>query len=203
MVDLHERGGPRRASRPCARRRDSDDGFTLIEVSVAGILAIAFIVAASAAFGSVFRVSRANELRQRATAVVGEQLEYVRSLTWTEVRMASVDTDAPMLTDARTALVGSEAGFTGNEVLTVSTAGAVTPFESYELDGTEYEVWRYVTNGPAGTRRFVVRVEWSDDGRDEALVSGTLVSEVTARANETTTTTTTVIGSSTTTSVPG
>ncbi len=204
MDDLRSRGRLPHARFTGARRRRvrrgaSDGGFTLVEVSVAGILAISFILAASAAFGSAFRVTRSNNLREQATAVVSDQLEYVRGLTWSEVAMTTVYTDAPMLNDPGTQLVGSEAGFSGNETLFVQPAtGLVYPYGTYEVDGTTYGVWRYVTSGPGGTRRFVVLATWSNEGVDESLVSGTLVSEVTARSNETTTTTTSTTTTSTT-----
>jgi prepilin-type N-terminal cleavage/methylation domain-containing protein len=215
-----ERRPRRRGGAPEPR----DAGFTLIEVSVAAILVVAFALAAAASFGTAFGVSRGNLLRQQATAVVSQELEYVRTLAWSELAMASVDTGAPMLGSAGTTLLGSEAGFTGEETLVVFTdTGLVTPYRTYDIDGDQYAVWRYVTHEPSGPRRFVVLVTWSNEAASDSLLSSTLITESTARGNTgavvtlpdgspapttttsstTTTTTTTTTPPTTTTTLPG
>ncbi len=177
-----------------------ESGFTLIEVSVAASLVVAFALAFATSFGVAFGATRGNLLRQQAIAVVGEEFEYVRALTWPELAMTSVSTAAPMLDGSGTKLQGGDLGFGAEETLTVlPLTGVVTPWRTYVLDGQDYLVWRYVTHAGGGLRRFVVLVQWSEDGASESLVSSTMVSEVTARANEPGGVGTTVPGSPSTT----
>ncbi|HLE39763.1 MAG TPA: type II secretion system protein [Acidimicrobiia bacterium] len=183
-----------------------ESGFTLIEVSVAASLVVMFALAFATSFGVAFGATRGNLLRQQATAVVNEEVEHVRSLAWPEVAMSSVDAAAPMLDATDTALLGSEAGFAGTEVLAVfPLTGAVHPWGTHEVDGQSYTVWRYVTHAGSGLRRFVVLVTWIGETAAETLLSSTLVSEVTARQNPggVTTTTTTTTTSTTTTTLLG
>lgn len=194
-------------------RVSRDDGFTLIEVSVAAVLVVVFALAAATSFGTAFGISRGNILSQQASSVVSQELEYVRTLSWTELAMSSVDTSAPMLNSTGTTLLGSKAGFSGDEVLVVFDGiGLVTPYRTYYVDGTEYEVWRYMTHSPGGLRRFVVLVTWLDETSFGSLLSSTLITEVTTRGNTslvtlpdgspapTTTTSSTTTTSTTTTS---
>ncbi len=188
-------------------------GFTLIEVMVAASLVVAFALAFATSFGVAFGSTRDNLLRQQATGVANEEFEYVRALTWPELAMTAVSTAAPMLDDSRQRLVGSEAGTGSDETLAVIPhSGVVTPWRTYTVDGQEYLVWRYVTHTADGLRRFVALVQWSHQGASESLLSSTLISEVTARANlpggvvttapgvlATSTTTTTVAPTTTTT----
>jgi hypothetical protein len=165
-----------------ACRRES--GFSLVEVSVAASLVVAFALAFATSFGVAFGATRGNLLRQTATGVVNEEFEYVRALTWTELAMSSVDTSAPLLDDTKQLLVGAEVGFAGTETLAVfADTGLITPWRKYVVDGQDYQVWRYVTHAGGGIRRFVALVTWSEDGASESLLSSTLLSEVTARAN--------------------
>jgi len=200
-----------------ACRRES--GFSLVEVSVAASLVVAFALAFATSFGVAFGATRGNLLRQTATGVVNEEFEYVRALTWTELAMSSVDTSAPLLDATKQLLVGTEVGFAGTETLAVfADTGLITPWRKYIVDGQDYQVWRYVTHAGGGIRRFVALVTWSEDGASESLLSSTLLSEVTARANpggvattapgvppttSTTTSTTTTSTTTTTTTVPG
>ncbi|HAX82232.1 MAG TPA: hypothetical protein DCY40_06680, partial [Actinobacteria bacterium] len=161
-----------------------ESGFSLIEVSVAASLVVAFALAFATSFGVAFGSTRGNLLRQSATGVVNEEFEYVRALTWTELAMSSVDTTAPLLDATKQLLVGTEVGFAGTEMLAVfADTGRITPWRKYVIDAQEYQVWRYVTHAGGGMRRFVALVTWSHDGASESLLSSTLVSEVTARAN--------------------
>ena len=64
---------------------DYESGFTLVEVSVAAILVVTFALAFASSFSVAFGAARGNLLRQQATAVVNEELEYVRALTWQEL----------------------------------------------------------------------------------------------------------------------
>ena len=165
-----------------ACRRES--GFSLVEVSVAASLVVAFALAFATSFGVAFGATRGNLLRQTATGVVNEEFEYVRALTWTELAMSSVDTSAPLLDDTKQLLVGADVGFAGTETLAVfADTGLITPWRKYIVDGQDYQVWRYVTHAGGGIRRFVALVTWSEDGASESLLSSTLLSEVTARAN--------------------
>lgn len=200
-----------------ACRRES--GFSLVEVSVAASLVVAFALAFATSFGVAFGATRGNLLRQTATGVVNEEFEYVRALTWTELAMSSVDTSAPLLDATKQLLVGAEVGFAGTETLAVfADTGLITPWRKYIVDGQDYQVWRYVTHAGGGIRRFVALVTWSEDGASESLLSSTLLSEVTARANPggvattapgvpptttSTTSTTTTSTTTTTTTVPG
>lgn len=176
----HHRGPATAAS-----RLRVDEGFTLIEVSVAALLVVAFALGIATSFGAAFGVARGNILRQQATTVVNQEIEYARSLDWTQLAMASIDPDAPMLDSTDTKLLGSEAGFATDETLVVfASTGFVTPHRTHTIDGATYEAWRYVTHSTAGSRRFVVLVTWSDEGTAESLLSATQISEASARAND-------------------
>lgn len=213
-----------RAVALCRDRASSDAGFTLIEVSVAAILMVAFSLGIATSFGAAFGVSRGNLLRQQATTVVNQELEFARSLRWDQLAMSEVDPAAPMIGTSGETLVGTEVGFAGEETLVVlPDTGLITPNRTHTLDGTSYEAWRYVTHSSGGSRRFVVFVTWSDEGSNESLLSATQISEVTARANSgsdgtladgspaptttttstTSTTTTTSSTTTTTTTLPG
>src|SRR3970282_3018538 len=96
-----------------ACRRES--GFSLVEVSVAASLVVAFALAFATSSGVAFGAARGTLLRQTATGVVNEEFEYVRALTWTELAMSSVDTSAPLLDDTKQLLVGADGGFAGHE----------------------------------------------------------------------------------------
>ncbi len=181
-------------------RASSEAGFTLIEVSVAAILVVLFSLAFASSFSAAFGASRGNMLRQQATAIVNEELEYARALSWPETAMTYVYTSAPMLNFSSDSLDGTEVGFAGYEVLAVlPSTGAVAPLRTYSVDGTGYTVWRYVTHSASGMRRVVVLAEWSDEGASETLLGATLVSEVSARANAGGVTTTTTLAPPTTT----
>jgi prepilin-type N-terminal cleavage/methylation domain-containing protein len=119
-------------------RANSDDGFTLIEVTVAAILVVVFSLAFASSFSAALGASRGNLLRQQGTSVLNEELEYGRALDWSELAMSYVYTSAPMLNIAADSLDGAEAGFAGLEVLAVFPyEGAVTPLRTYVVDGQE------------------------------------------------------------------
>jgi len=175
----------RRGGSAISALRRAEGGFTLIEVSVAAILVVAFALGIASSFGAAFGVARGNILRQQATTVVNQEVEYARSLDWTQLAMASIDPDAPMLGSTGTSLLGSEAGFGADETLVLfASTGFVTPHRTHTIDGTNYDAWRYVTHSTEGSRRFVVLVLWSDEGSSESLISATQITEVSARAND-------------------
>ena len=187
-------------------REEFDDGFTLIEVTVAAILVVVFSLAVASSLSTAMGASRINLVRQQATAILTEELEYARALVWPEAAMTFVSTAAPLLNSTSDSLDGTEVGFDGFEVLAVlPDTGIVTPLRTYSVDRQDYTVWRYVTHSTGGLRRFVVSVNWADEkGTSSEMLGSTFISEITARTNSggvTTTTTTTTVAPTTTTTV--
>ena len=174
---------------PAAAQPQNDDGFSLIEAAIAAMLLAVFVAALG---GSVSTASNSlvdNRRRTQAVAVSTEEMEFMRSLLWTELAMSSIDPTAPMLNAPATALLGSAVGLPTDELLYTSVAGLVASSQVHSSEGVEYTAWRYVTEAGDDLRRAVVLVEWDVKGETRSLQSTTLVSGITAGSGSVTTTT--------------
>lgn len=167
--------------RATTRPRHGDEGFTIVETTVAAVLAVILIVGMSQSMFVAILGARDNRLQQSGQAIALEQIEMARGMTWDELRMAFVEGTAPLLAASGIAVSGAEAGLDADEVLSVdAAAGAVTPQATETRDGVEYTIWRYVTAPDFDTRRFIVEVTWQVEDRPERFVASTLLSEASA-----------------------
>jgi len=160
-----------------------DAGFTLIEATVAMALVVVIFVGLMQSLTVSLRSARDNRMQQQATTLALEGIEFSRSLSWDELAMfpAAVVAD-PYVTSG--SLVGAEFDLGADEPLIDYTteASALLPYHTVEvLDGTDFDVFAYVTDAGTGIRRVVVVVEWSTtEIARHAHHTSTLISEVSA-----------------------
>ncbi|MFQ5947843.1 MAG: hypothetical protein ACE5KX_03165 [Acidimicrobiia bacterium] len=166
-----------RSGRGNGAARD-ERGFGLVEALVAMVLVIIFFVIFGQTFGGALRNSAGNRLRQQATSIAMQELEFGRSLTYIQLAMSSVDPSAPMLDASQTQLLASESGLAADEPLVIDGAGLVAPSGSETIDGQQFQVWRYVTQAQPGLKRLVVLIEWEVGGADSSFQASTLISQV-------------------------
>jgi type II secretory pathway pseudopilin PulG len=159
---------------------ESDDGFTIVEVVMAGLLAVIVVVGLAGSMSVALREARYNRFQQTATAVALDEMEAVRALEWAQLAMSSVDGGAPLLTAAGTAVDGAAAGLPRDEPLMVAESGAVEPFTLRTVEGVTYTVWRYVTLLDYQSRRFVLEVVWDIGEVTSHHLTATVITRATA-----------------------
>jgi type II secretory pathway pseudopilin PulG len=162
------------------RRSGADGGFSLIELAVAGVIAAMLVAAIAGTLRAAIGTSRADRLRQEATAILVERVEEARSLGWDSLAMAALDPGAPLIDPGSGALLGAEAGLPGDEALLVCDGGGVVPKAVEAAGGETFTSWAYVTRLSADLRRVVVLVTWVADGVPGSFLSSTVVSDVSA-----------------------
>jgi hypothetical protein len=161
-------------------RPQASAGFTVIEVAVAGLLAMIVIVGMAGSMAVALRQARDTRFQQTATAVALDEMEAVRALEWAQLAMTSVDGDAPLLTTAGTAVDGDAAGLEGDEWLVVEEGGVVEPSATRTVEGVTYRIWRYVTLLDYRNRRVTVEVEWDIEAAAHHQLTSTIISRATA-----------------------
>jgi len=162
------------------RRLRREASFSLIELAVAGLLAVLLVAAIGGTLHAVLGSSRDSRLHQEATAITVERVEQVRALAWDSLALTAIDLNAPLIDPATGSLLGSEAGLPGDEALLVCEGGAVTPKSVKTAGGVTFTSWTYVTRLTADLRRVLVMVEWESDGAPASFQSSTVISDVSA-----------------------
>lgn len=158
-----------------------DDGFSLVEAIVATFVVIVLFAGFGRAMGTAFSGSMGNRAAQEATAVAVTQLEFVRSLAWSEIGMTHVPTGMPMVDRETYQLLADEADLDADEQLVVGGTGLIAPMTVESVDGTSYRVWTIVSQAGTGLRRVVVLVTWEVDGGFSDYRTSTLVAEAATR----------------------
>jgi hypothetical protein len=161
-------------------RAKADDGFTVIEVAMAGLLAVIVIVGLTVSTAAALRQARENRFQQTATAVVLDEMEAVRALDWAQLAMTEVDDSAPLLTADGTHVDATEAGLVGPESLMVDEHGVLEPYTVRMVEGVEYTVWRYVSVIDYQSRRVILEVTWQIAEVSHHQLTSTLVTRATA-----------------------
>ncbi|HEX3100986.1 MAG TPA: type II secretion system protein, partial [Pyrinomonadaceae bacterium] len=86
----------------------TDDGFTLVEVLIAGAIMIILCVGILTVFSYAVKVNSGNNLRIQAQSVLQQEVEYYRSLKF----VPGAETTADLPNHRRPELYGSSAGIT-------------------------------------------------------------------------------------------
>ena len=161
-------------------RAESDDGFTIVEVVMAGLLAVIVVVGLAGSMAVALRQARDNRFQQTATAVALDEMEAVRALEWAQLAMTSVDGGAPLLAAAGTQVDADAAGLARNEPLMVRSDGVVEPSTVRTVEGVAYTVWRYVTLLDYQSRRVILEVTWDMGEVSHHHLTSTVISRATA-----------------------
>lgn len=152
-----------------------EGGFSLVEATIAMALVALLVVGLSATILVAVRQQRDIRQRQQATAIALEQVEFARSLTWTQLELSSApDTTIPHHAAGRIDGAFFEIGT--NEALVIDPGvytaedpdpGLIDPgyFTTEVVNGVPFEVYQYVTEVEPGLRRFTVLVQWNEDTR--------------------------------------
>jgi hypothetical protein len=162
------------------RRGADDDGFTVVELAVATLLALALLLALGGTLQNALWGSRTNRFRQDATAVAMERLEFARALQWDRLGMGSVDPQAPLLGAGLDALSAIESGVGSDEPLIVCEVGRLDPKVVETVEDVTFTTWTYVTDVSDSLRRVFVLVTWQVDDDVFTYRTDTLVSKVSA-----------------------
>lgn len=160
-------------------RTSGEDGFTLIELSVAMMIAVIIMVAASSTLRGALTGSRMNRFRQEATAVAMATFEHARSLEWDQLALSGVDPDDPWIVDGT--LPASTSGLLEDEPILTCSTGVLAPVTSETVGQVSFTTRTYVTRVSETLRRVYVLVSWDLEGNPFQYRSDTLVSVVSAR----------------------
>ncbi len=170
-----------RSARTGPERPLRDEGFTLIEVTVALAIAVVLLVGLTMTLGNTLRAVRHSRSFEQATSLAIERIEYTRSLKWENLSLAmTVQGADPLLLDpvART-LDGYALDLPAAEVLVEDPGnGWVETYRTEEFDEQEFDVNTYVTEVTPGLRRVVVVVYWEIGTQRRDHVSTALISSV-------------------------
>ncbi|MBM3695415.1 MAG: hypothetical protein FJW79_05730 [Actinobacteria bacterium] len=170
-------------------RGRTDSGFSVIEVVVASGLSVILVALLGSVLAAALRGAQISRDYQVAVGLGSEQVEQLRSLSWAELAMSSVDEAAPWLTPDHTTLSGAASGLGHDEVLVVMPAGgAVAPSAVRTMSGLQYTAWRYVSRVSADVRRVTVLVEWQGQSGARSYHTSAVVSELSSGGFGTTTT---------------
>lgn len=163
------------------RAWSTDDGFSLIEATMASLIVVLLFAGFGKSMSVAFSGSHDNAVAQEATALAVEQLEFVRSLEWDEVALAEDPGAAPMVDAGAGTLRGTEAGLAADELIFVDDGGLVQPLLTEIVDGTPFSIHQIVSTASDDLRRVVVLVSWEIDGVVSSYLTSTLVSEASTR----------------------
>ncbi len=162
-----------------ATRRSGEEGFTLVELSVAMVIAVIVMVAASSSLQSALSGSRSNRFRQEATAVAMATFEHARSLEWEQLAMAGVDPQDPWITDGM--LPASASGLDQDEPILECPTGVLAPITTETVGQIPFTTRTYVTDVSETLRRVYVLVDWEIEGNTFRYRSDSLISVISAR----------------------
>ncbi len=178
-------GNPARDARRAFRWRPAEpaDGFTLIEVAVAMMIALILMIGLTISVGNTLRAVRHNRSLQQANALALERLEFARAIPWDNLAMANtaLPTDPLLLDPVDRRLVGSEVDLPTDELLVEDTTdGWSDTYRTEVFDEQTFQVRTYVTEVDTGLRRVVAVVDWDIGDAQRQTFTSTLISEVTA-----------------------
>jgi len=162
---------------PVLRR---EDGFTLVELTVALVLAVIFMVAIAGTLRGALANSRANRFRQEATSVAMEAFEYSRSLAWENLAMNEIDPSAPLIDPDAGVLLASEIGLASDEDLLVCATGWIPAKTVITTGDVTFTAWLFVTRVDPALRRVVVEIDWELEGQPFSHKSESVVSIISA-----------------------
>jgi prepilin-type N-terminal cleavage/methylation domain-containing protein len=160
-------------------RPSGEEGFTLVELSVAMVIAVIIMVAASTSLRGALSGSRMNRFRQEATAVAMATFEHARSLEWEQLAMSDLDPQDPWITDG--VLPASASGLNEDEQVLECPTGVLAPVTTETIGQIPFTSRTYVTHVSETLRRVYVWVEWEIEGNPYQYRSDSLVSIVSAR----------------------
>lgn len=166
----------------------SDDGFSLVEVAVSTMIVVVFFLAFASSLETATDSLALSRTHTQAAAVLSQEVEFARSLTWDALAMPTVDPEAPFLASEASVLSSEAAGLKVDEPLVVASFGSVAPKVEHRSEQTDYTAWRYVTEVGPELRRVVVLVEWQLEDQTRQVRSSTLISEFGAIGRGATTT---------------
>ena len=78
-------------------RRAGESGFSLIELAVAGVIAVTLVAATAGPLRAAIGTSRESRLHQEATAIMVERVEQARALAWDSLALTGIDAAAPLI----------------------------------------------------------------------------------------------------------
>jgi len=163
---------------PAVLRRE--EGFSLLELTVALMLVVVFMVTVAGTLRGALATSRANRFRQEATAMAMESFEHARSLGWDSLAMDEIDPYAPMIDAETGVLLSYESGLAYHEDLLVCATGQLPPKTVMTVEDVTYTTWTYVTRVNASLRRVVVLVTWEMEDQIYTHRSDSVISVVSA-----------------------
>jgi Tfp pilus assembly protein PilV len=171
---------------------DREDGFTLVEAVVALLIATIMFTGLAAVLISTLRAGVFARENQQAGDVVNRQLEYLRSLPFSSLTMATSDTTLNTASDPALTSTGGVLYFnpgTGTEKLAAFSVGAITAHMTTPaaVNGTKYTLSTYVTcpaesptcvNGTGvQDRRLTIVAKWSSYGRTHTRQVSSIVTK--------------------------
>ena len=134
--------------RPWSRNR-GDDGFTLLELTVAMlVIAVVIVTLVALQLSSMKTVAVARQ-RQTATALADQKLERLRALPYTTIQSGLLSSDPTLNSTDDTRYAAGRLGGTWNEALVTSSTQSnvelVPHKQKQTLNGVDYFVYTYIT----------------------------------------------------------
>ncbi len=164
--------------RRLARGARSDDGFTLVELMIALVLAAMMFLALGFTLVAAMSGTADSRRNQQAGDFISERLEGYRSADYASVAMRS-----PLGVDSRIDATNKFDPGTGvKEPIIADPAGVVVPRETVRRDGTTYDIATYVTvpadsGGTEPYKRLTTIVTWRLAGLTHSRRATTYVAE--------------------------
>jgi Tfp pilus assembly protein PilV len=164
-----------------AARARTDDGFSLVEASVALVVAVVLFAVLGTMFMASLRQSREARGQAVATELSVEGIEVVRALPWAELAMVDTQAGDPRISGGQ--LLAAAVDLAANEDLVIDASlGSVQSKYTVTIDGLDYDVHQYVTSVDTELRRAVVVVTWDAGPGIRSHHTSSLVSSARAEA---------------------
>lgn len=158
------------------RLRSQERGFTLVEATVAGLIAMIMVIILSVVLSSALRSLQNNRLHTAATSMATEIIEVVRDLPYEEIAHHPSDisvSDPYVITGLKLSYPGLP-----EELVATDPAGGVDPHVTMEVvSDVTFTKRAYVTYVEANLKRVVSVVSWTLRGDDKVVMTETLITE--------------------------
>lgn len=164
---------------------DREDGFTIIEASIAMLVVALMFTALSAGLMGGLRATRDARLYQQATSIGEESVEAARDLHYDNLLMQDSDIAGdPRILPGPTFDPDRSGPLVAEPIVTSTSGGAIVPHITTEVVGnTTFTTSRYVTwvddvvqGGPAQSyKRMVVIIEWQVGNRTNSYVTSSFI----------------------------
>lgn len=167
------------------QRMDHENGFTIIEASIAMLVVALMFTALSAGLMGGLRATRDARLYQQATSHGEEAVEAARDLQYDSLVMQTSDLAGDPRIQSGPMFDPDQSGpLVAEPVVASASGGSIVPHITTEAVGnTTFTTSRYVTwvddtiqGGPAQSyKRMVVIIEWQVGGRTNSYVTSSFI----------------------------